>query len=70
MSRASTAAGAVHLEVAPARAASTTPARSLRRLAGWLSALLADDGVSARFAAERQRDEGLVARVERQRRHY
>ena len=53
-----TAAGAVHLEVVPARAARTTPARSLRRFAGWLSALLAEeyDGVSARFAVERRRD--------------
>lgn len=51
-----------------ARAASTAPARPLRRLACWLSALLADDGMSTRFAAERQRDDGVVSRVERQRR--
>jgi hypothetical protein len=49
-------------------AASPAPARRLARLAGWLSAQLADPGVSARFAAERQRDEGLVRRVERRRR--
>jgi hypothetical protein len=42
--------------------------RRLRRLADWLSALVADDGMSERFAAERQRDEKLVGRVERQRR--
>jgi hypothetical protein len=52
------------VEVIPARAAGATPARSLRRFAGWLSALLADDGVNARFNAERGRDEGLVRRVE------
>jgi hypothetical protein len=40
----------------------------LRRLADWLSALLADDGVSARFDAERQRDEELVRRIARKRR--
>ena len=74
----SAGAGAVPLEVRPvevipaaealpARAARATPAHSLRRFAGRLSALLADDGVSARFAAERGRDAGLVHRVERQR---
>jgi hypothetical protein len=42
--------------------------RRLPRLADWLSALLADDGMSARFDGERQRDEDLVRRVERQRR--
>ena len=41
------------------------PGRSWRRFAGWISALLADDGFNARFSAERQRDEGLVRRVER-----
>jgi hypothetical protein len=40
----------------------------LRRLGDWLSAVMADDGVGARFAAERQRDAGLVRRVERRRR--
>jgi hypothetical protein len=50
------------------RDASTTTARPLRRFAGWLSTLLADDGMSARFSNERQRDEGLVRRVEGRRR--
>ena len=50
-------------------AASTRPwTRRLRRLAAWLSVLLADDGLSGRFVAERQRDEDLVRRVERRRR--
>jgi hypothetical protein len=40
----------------------------LRRLAKRLAAVLADDGTSARFAAERQRDDDLVRRVERRRR--
>jgi hypothetical protein len=62
-----TAVGAMHVEVAPARTAGTIPAR-LRRFAGWLSALVADDGVNARFGAERRRDEGLVQRVERSKR--
>jgi hypothetical protein len=52
---------------APAQVARTSPVRSLRRFATWFSALLADDGFSDRFAAERSRDEGLVRRVERQR---
>jgi hypothetical protein len=39
----------------------------LRRLAKRLRALLADDGMSARFKAERQRDDDLVRRVERRR---
>lgn len=68
MSRPSTGVGVVHVEVGPARTASAARTGSLRRFAGWLSALLADDGMSARFAAERRRDEGLVHRVERQRR--
>ena len=34
----------------------------------WLPALFADDGMSARFAAERHHDEGLVRRVESRRR--
>lgn len=51
-------------EVAPTRVATTSPVRSLRRLARWCSAVLADDGFSDRFAAERRRDEGLVRRVE------
>ena len=63
-----TVVGAVHVEVASARTASAIPARSWRRLAGWLSALLADDGFNARFTTERQRDESLVRRVERQHR--
>jgi hypothetical protein len=63
-----TVVGAVHVEVASARTASAIPARSWRRFAGWLSALLADDGFNARFATERQRDQGLVRRVERQHR--
>ena len=50
------------------RDASTAPAHPLRRFAGWLSTLLADDGMSARFSTERQRDEGLVRRVEGRRR--
>jgi hypothetical protein len=36
----------------------------MRRFAGWLSALVADDGMNGRFAAERTRDEALVRRVE------
>jgi hypothetical protein len=69
MSRPSTAAGFLPVEVvAPARTATTAPAGSLRRLGGWLSALLTDDGVNSRFAAERRRDEGLVRRVESRRR--
>ena len=40
----------------------------LRRLGDWLSAVVADDGMRERFAAERQRDEELVRRVERRRR--
>jgi hypothetical protein len=57
------------LRTTPHAPASTrVRSRRLRRLTEWLSALLADDGVSARFAAERQRDDDLVRRVERQRR--
>jgi hypothetical protein len=41
--------------------------RRLRRLADRLSALLADDGMSERFAAERRRDDDLLRRVERRR---
>jgi hypothetical protein len=62
-----TSEGVVQIAVAPARAASARPAHSLRRFATWLSALLADDGMSARFAAERRHDEGLVRRVENRR---
>jgi hypothetical protein len=58
-----TVVGAVH-EVASAGTAKAIPAGSWRRFAGWFSTLLADDGINARFAAERQRDEGLVRRVE------
>jgi hypothetical protein len=47
---------------------STIRTRRLRRLAGWLTALVADDGMSERFATERQRDKELVERVDRQRR--
>ncbi len=67
MSRPSTSVDAVHLEMGTTttRTANTSATRSLRRFAGWLSALLADDGVSARFAAERRRDDDLVRRVER-----
>jgi hypothetical protein len=65
MSSPSTGTRAVHVETARTRATVATPARPLRRFAGWLSTLLADDGFSTRFAAERQRDEGLVRRVER-----
>jgi hypothetical protein len=50
------------------RATSAAPAHSLRRFATWLSALFADDGMSARLAAERHHDEGLVRRVESRRR--
>ena len=52
----------------PARAAVANPARRLRRFRRWMRALVADDGTSARFATERQRDEGLVRRVESRRR--
>ena len=62
----------VQTEVASARtstgAATRVPAHRLRRFAGWLSAQWADDGVNARFGAERRQDEGLVRRVEGQRR--
>jgi hypothetical protein len=52
------------------RAVAPTAVRAsrLRRLADWLSALVADEGMSARFDGERQRDEDIVRRVERQRR--
>jgi hypothetical protein len=63
-----TAEGVVPIAAAPARAASAAPTHALRRFATWLSALLADDGMSARFAAERHHDEGLVRRVEGRRR--
>ncbi|MDX6560472.1 MAG: hypothetical protein QOD65_286, partial [Gaiellales bacterium] len=42
MSRASTTAGAVRVEVPRTRAESKVPARRLRRFGGWLAALLAD----------------------------
>ena len=55
-------------QAAPTRAPSAFRSRplahSLRRFAGRLAALLADDGMSDRFAAERRRDEGLLRRVE------
>jgi hypothetical protein len=62
-----TAEGVVQIAVAPARAASAVPAHPLRRFVTWLSALLADDAMSTRFAAERRHDEGLVRRVESRR---
>jgi hypothetical protein len=62
-----TAEGVVPIAAARARASSAAPAHPLRRFATWLSALLADDGMSARFAAERRHDEGLVRRVESRR---
>jgi hypothetical protein len=74
MSRPSTIASApsavvratpVVAEVASPHSARAIPAGSLRRFAGWLSTLLADDGMNARFSAERQRDAGIVHRVER-----
>ena len=68
MSSTSTGTRAGRVQTTSARATITTPARPLRRFARWLSALLADDGFSERFAAARQRDEGLMHRVERQRR--
>jgi hypothetical protein len=40
----------------------------LRRLAGWLLALMADGVMSERFVAERRRDEDLIRRVESRRR--
>ena len=52
-----TAEGVVQIAVAPARAASAAPVHRLRRFVTWLSALLTDDGMSARFAAERRHDE-------------
>ena len=51
-----------------APAVNTARTRRLGRLAGWLTALVADNGMSERFATERQRDEELVERVDRQRR--
>jgi hypothetical protein len=51
-----------------ASAPSMVRTRRLRRLADWLSAVVANDGMSERFAAARQRDEDLVRRVERRRR--
>jgi hypothetical protein len=68
MSSTSTGTRAAHVRTTSTRATITTRARPLRRFARWFSALLADDGFSERFAAARQRDEGLVGRVERQRR--
>jgi hypothetical protein len=49
-------------------APSTVRARRLRRCTRWLSALVADDGMSERFVAERRRDDDLIRRVERRRR--
>jgi hypothetical protein len=68
MSRPFTEIGVVRVEVGPSRIASAVPAHRLRRLAGRLSALLADGGVGARFSAERGHDERLVHRVESRRR--
>jgi hypothetical protein len=53
--------------VSPAPPRGDERPRWIRRVAIRLSALLADDGMSARFAAERQRDDDLVRRVERRR---
>jgi hypothetical protein len=55
---------AVHV-VPRAPAPSMAGTRRLRRLTDWLSAVVAHDGMSERFTAERQRDEELVRRVER-----
>ena len=68
MSRQSALPGVIPLDATRTR--DTIPARTrpLRRFAGWLTSLLADDGMSDRFAAERRRDEGLVRRVEGRRR--
>ena len=64
-----TSRGADERLTAPrAPAVNTTRTRRLRRLAGWLTALVADDGMNERFATERQRDAELVERVDRQRR--
>jgi hypothetical protein len=61
-----------HAQAAPTRAPSAARTRSfahsLRQFAGWLPALLADDGMSDRFAAERRHDDGLLRRVESPRR--
>ena len=55
--------------IAPcAPAPSMVRIRRLRRLTDWLSAVVANDGMSERFGVERQRDEELIRRVERQRR--
>ena len=67
MSRSPTVPGVIPLDPARTRDTTSVPDRPLRRFAGWISALLADDGMSGRFAAERRRDEGLVRRVEGQR---
>ena len=56
------------LTVPRAPALIMVPTRWLRRLTDGLSPLVANDGMSARFAAERERDEVLVRRVERRRR--
>jgi hypothetical protein len=48
--------------------ASMVRARRWRQLSRWLSALVADDGMSERFVAERRRDDDLIRRVERRRR--
>jgi hypothetical protein len=58
------------LTASRALAPSMVRTRRLRRLADWLSAVVADHGMSERFAAERQRDGELVRRVERRRRLY
>jgi hypothetical protein len=50
-----------------APAASMVRTRRLRRFTDWLSAVVANDGMSERFAVERQRDEELVRRVEQRR---
>ena len=68
MSRQSAVPGVIPLDSTRTRDTIPARARPLRRFAGWLSTLLADDGFSDRFAAERRRDDGLVHRVEGRRR--
>ena len=52
--------------IAPcAPAPSMVRIRRLRRLTDWLSAVVANDGMSERFAVERQCDQELIRRVER-----
>lgn len=69
MSRPSQAVRAVRLEAPRAQSARIAPAHSLRRVGRWVTTLFADGGTSARFSAERGRDEGLLRRVEGRRRY-